>query len=62
MFNGKRKFESLGYKKYQELSDKEISERYDEIIYLWQCFLSQNDPTLKVNEDYFVHKKNPAFA
>ena len=58
MFNGKRKFESLGYKKYQELSDKEISERYDEIIYLWQCFLSQNDPTLKVNEDYFVHKKN----
>lgn len=58
MFNGKAKFDSLGYKKYQELSDQEFNERYNEIINLWQCFLSENDPTLKTNVDYFVHKKN----
>lgn len=58
MFNGKMKFDSLGYKKYQELSDAEFTDRYDEIINLWQDFLSQNDPTLKVGIDYFVHKKN----
>lgn len=58
MFNGKVKFDSLGYKKYQELSDAEFTERYNEIINLWQDFLSQNDPTLKIGIDYFVHKKN----
>lgn len=58
MFNGKMKFDSLGYKKYQELSDSEFIERYNEIINLWQEFLSQNDPTLKIGIDYFVHKKN----
>lgn len=58
MFNGKIKFDSLGYKKYQELSDKEFEDRYDQIMCLWQSFLAQNDPTLKVGVDYFVHKKN----
>lgn len=58
MFNGKTNFESLGYKKYQDLSDEEIARRYDQIIHLWQCFLAQNDPTLKVNVDYYVHRKN----
>lgn len=58
MFNGKNRFDSIGYKKYQELSDEELKERYDEIISQWQGFLSQNDPTLKLGVDYFVHKKN----
>ena len=25
---------------------------------IWQSFLTQNDPTLKLDHDYFVHKKN----
>lgn len=58
MFNGKVKFDTLGYKKYQELSKEEIIDRYDEIIQLWQSFLTQCDPTLKVGQDYFVHRKN----
>lgn len=58
MFNGKLKLDSMGYKKYQELSDSEFADRYNEIIELWQCFLTQNDPTLKIGVDYFVHKKN----
>ena len=58
MFNGKQKFETLGYKKYQELSNKELEERYEQIISLWSRFLSQNDPTLKINIDYFINKKN----
>lgn len=58
MFNGKVKFDSIGYKKYLELSDEEFAERYDEIISRWQGFLAQNDPTLKLNVDYFVHKKS----
>ena len=57
MFNGKTDFASR-YKKYQELSEKELSERYDGIISAWQSFLSQNDPTLIIGEDYFVHMKN----
>lgn len=57
MFNGKQKFETLGYKKYQELSNKELEERYEQIISLWSRFLSQNDPTLKINIDYFINKK-----
>lgn len=58
MFNGKTRFSEAGYKKYQELEDQELQTRYDEIISLWRSFISQNDPTLKLNEDYFIHKKN----
>lgn len=58
MFNGKKRFEELGYKKYQELTESEFNERYDELIYLWKSFLQQNDPTLRLNKDYFIHKKN----
>lgn len=58
MFNGRLDFDSAGYQKYQELSDDEFVKRYDELISLWQEFLAQNDPTLKIGVDYFVHKKN----
>ena len=58
MFNGKSQFDSLGYKKYVELSDADIHERYDVIINLWRAFLTQNAPTLELNVDYFVHQKN----
>lgn len=58
MFNGVCDFDKLGYKKYQELSEEYFNDRYDEIINLWRNFLSQNDPTLKIGVDYFVHKKN----
>lgn len=57
MFNGTSAFDKLGYKKYQELSEEDFKKRYDDIINLWQSFLSQNDPTLKIGVDYFVHKK-----
>lgn len=58
MFNGRIRFDEAGYKKYQELEPKEMQERYDEIISLWQSFLTQNDPTLQLGKDYFIHKKN----
>lgn len=58
MFNGQIDYKELGYKKYEELDDEIIQKRYDEIISLWQEFLQQNDPLLKVGKDYFVHKKN----
>lgn len=58
MFKKRIALDSVGYKVYQELSDEELQYRYDQIILKWQDFLSQNDPTLKLNVDYFVHKKN----
>ena len=58
MFNGRTRFSEAGYKKYQELEDQELQARYDEIIALWRSFISQNDPALKLNVDYFIHKKN----
>lgn len=54
----KVKIRDVGYKKYQELSDDEFSQRYDEIIDSWQKFLAQHDPSLRLNKDYFVHRKN----
>lgn len=54
----KNKINEVGYKKYQELNEKELIQRYNEIIDEWQKFLAQNDPTLKLNKDYFVHRKN----
>lgn len=58
MFNGRTQFSKEGYKKYQELTPQEIQDRYDKIIELWREFLSLNDPTLILNQDYFIHKKN----
>lgn len=58
MFNCTVDFKALGYKKYQELKPEQMQERYDEIIFLWRKFLEQNDPTLLINQDYKVHKKN----
>lgn len=58
MFNTKTKLNNVGYKKYQELTDDEIITEYNEIIQYWESFLTQNDPTLRVDVDYFVHKKN----
>ena len=58
MFNGRLNFEEAGYKKYQELENKEFQLRHDKIIDLWQEFLKLNDPDLKIGVDYFVHEKN----
>ena len=58
MFDLSTDFEKQGYKKYQELSDEDIIKRYDQIIDFWREFLSLNDPGLKINVDYFIHKKN----
>lgn len=58
MFNGKHKYDALGYKKYQELDDTEIKDRYNHIMSLWNSFIEQNDPGLKLGVDYFVHRKN----
>ena len=58
MFNGRTEYESIGYKKYQELDDEELTKRYDTLIGLWRKFLEQNDPTLIQGTDYYIHKKN----
>lgn len=58
MFNVRHDFKSLGYEKYKELEDSQFQKCYDELFTLWQGFLSQNDPTLMLNQDYFIHKKN----
>lgn len=52
------RFEKLGYKQYQELTDADIKEKYDYIISQWEVFLRQNDTRLQLNIDYFVHQRN----
>lgn len=58
MFSEKDDFNSLGYKKYEELDDVEVQNRYEKIIEQWREFLTQNDPTLILDKDYYIHKKN----
>ena len=45
-------------KGYIELNESEINAEYEKIIKWWKMFLKENDPNLKEDEDYFVHKRN----
>lgn len=57
MFNRNR-FIGLNYKKYIDLTDEEVQTRYDEIINRWEAFLDQNDSSLRLDIDYYVHGRN----
>lgn len=54
----RNRFVDLGYKQYTELTDDEVKQRYDELIEKWEQFLNQNDMSLQLNKDYFVHSRN----
>ncbi len=56
--SNRNRFINLGYKKYTELTDSEVKQRYDDIIEKWEQFLNQNDPSLQLNSDYYVHSRN----
>ncbi len=58
MYREKNDSDLLNYKKYEEMKDEDYTKKYDDIICLWQAFLTQNDPTLELNKDYYIHKKN----
>jgi len=54
----RNRFVDLDYKQYIELTDDEVKQRYDELINKWEQFLDQNDMSLQLNKDYFVHSRN----
>lgn len=57
MYNRNR-FVDLNFKKYVELTDEEVQVRYDGIIKRWEDFLDQNDDSLRLDADYYVHSRN----
>jgi len=44
--------------KYRYLSEEEARERTGELLRLWDSFLQVYDPSLRLDKDCFIHKRN----
>lgn len=56
--SNRNRFIGSDHKKYDELSAEELKRRYDELIAQWEAFLDQNDSSLQLGIDYFIHSRN----
>ena len=43
---------------YNELTDKQLEIRINDLLEIWNDFLIDQEENLKQNVDYFIHKRN----
>ena len=59
MFNRSR-FVDGTYKQYSDMDGEELKNIYDSILECWNDFVEQNDSSLHLGHDYYIHEKNLA--